>query len=320
MLKNDIELTIISPFYNEKAIIVQSITKLRYALERLSVRWELLLINDGSTDGSGDLAAQAVEGVESVRLLGYSHNRGRGYALRHGFEHSRGRYVITTESDLTWGADIIEKLYQELIRSDADVVIASPYAQGGKLENVPFTRALLSWLGNRLLRLTVPSNITMLSGMTRGYRGDMIRALPLEENGKEIHLEIVSKACMAGYVFSEIPATLRWEKPAPGQAKRRSKFKAGRLIRSHLLFGFHEAPIMLFGAFGGTACLLGFGLGMYLCYCYFFLGEVIGDRIALILTTIFLILSGFSTFLFCFLSYQIKLLRKDIFLLRRRIE
>ena len=61
---------------------------------------------------------------------------------------------------------------------------------------MPFNRALLSWLGNQVLRLTVPEKITMLSGMTRGYVGDFIRSVPLEEDRKEIHLEIISRAVM----------------------------------------------------------------------------------------------------------------------------
>ena len=168
-------------------------------------------------------------------------------------------------------------------------------------------------MGNRILRMTVSSDITMLSGMTRGYKGDFIRSLPLAEDGKEIHLEIVSKACMLSAVFSEIGATLRWAKAKKGKPKRKSKFKPGKLVRSHLLFGFNEAPILLFGSLGAAVLLMGLGLGFYLFVLYFIKGQVIGDRVVLIMTTIFLVLSGFSMFLFCFLAYQIRDLRKEMF-------
>jgi hypothetical protein len=149
--------------------------------------------------------------------------------------------------------------------------------------------------------------------MTRGYKGNFIRSLPLSEDGKEIHLEIVSKGCMLDCNFSEIPATLRWAKAKKGKPKRKSKFKLAKLVRSHLLFGFNEAPILLFGSIGAVVLLVGLVLGLHLSILHFLKGEVIGDRIVLIMTTIFLVLSGFSMFLFCFLAYQIRDLRKEAF-------
>ena len=274
---------------------------------------ELILVNDGSGDNTLNIISQLARDDQRIRIVSYKRNRGRGYALRTGFAHCRGRYVVTVESDLTWGEDVVSRLYNQLLDTDADIVIASPYAKGGRLENVPFRRALLSWLGNRILRVTVSSDITMLSGMTRGYKGDFIRSLPLSEDGKEIHLEIVSKGCMLDCNFSEIPATLRWAKAKKGKPKRKSKFKMAKLIRSHLLFGFNEAPILLFGSIGAVVLLAGLILGLRLSFLHFLKGEVIGDRVVMIMTTIFLVLSGFSIFLFCFLAYQIRDLRKEIF-------
>jgi glycosyltransferase involved in cell wall biosynthesis len=312
-------LSVIAPMYNEELIIRHGVTKLIEALEELKDSWELILVNDGSTDRTLDIISEIVSGHDRVKVISYKNNRGRGYALRTGFKHCRGDHVITTESDLTYGMDIISRLYKELLSSEADIVIASPYTKGGKLENVPFRRCLLSWLGNRLLRMTVPSNITTLTGMTRGYKGAFIRSLPLEEDGKEIHLEIVSKACMLGRQFSEIPATMRWAPSAKGKPKRKSKFKASRLIRSHLLFGFNEAPILLFGTVGSVAILVGLVFGCYLSYMYFLKGEVVGDRVVLIMTTIFLLMAGFSMFVFCFLAYQMKTLRKELFKLYNKL-
>ncbi len=313
---SNIELSVIAPMYNEEKIIQESIKKVLSAMEQLTIKWEVIFVNDGSTDKTLQIAEEATKDHKYARVISYNKNRGRGYALQTGFNHSKGRYIVTTESDVSYGEDIIRRLYEELQASQADVVIASPYAKEGALENVPFKRALLSWLGNQILKRTIPQNITTLSGMTRGYVGDFIRNVPLEQDGKEIHLEIVSKASMLKAHFSEIPVTLRWEPPCKNKPKRKSKFKAGRLIISHLLFGFNEAPIMLFGTIGGMSMLSGLTTGLYLSYLYFIRGEVIGDRVALILTTMFLILTGLSAFLFCFLSYQIKFLRQELFKLQ----
>ena len=312
-LHSNIQLSVITPMYNEEPTIRDCAAKLIEALKSFGDTWELILVNDGSTDNTLNIISDLAENDERVRIVSYPKNRGRGYALRAGFQHCRGEYVVTVESDLTWGQDIVFRLYNHLMDTDADIVIASPYAKGGRLQNVPFKRALLSWLGNRILRVTISSDITMLSGMTRGYKGDFIRSLPLAEDGKEIHLEIVSKACMLGAGFSEVAATLRWAQAKKGKPKRKSNFKVAKLIRSHLLFGFNEAPILLFGSIGAAVLLAGLILGVYLYFLHFLKGEVIGDRVVLIMTTIFLVLSGLSMFLFCFLAYQIRDLRKEMF-------
>jgi len=311
--RGDIQLSVISPMYNEEPTIRDCAGKLIEALKSFDGTWELILVDDGSGDNTLNIISQLAENDQRIKIVSYKQNRGRGYALRAGFAHCRGRYVVTVESDLTWGEDIVSRLYSQLLDTDADIVIASPYAKGGRLENVPFKRAFLSWLGNRILRVTVSSDITMLSGMTRGYKGDFIRSLPLCEDGKEIHLEIVSKACMLGASFSEIGATLRWAEAKKGKPKRKSKFKLAKLVRSHLLFGFNEAPILLFGSIGAAVLAAGLILGAYLYFLHFLKGEVIGHRVVLIITTIFLVLSGLSMFLFCFLAYQIRDLRKEMF-------
>ncbi len=316
---NTIALSVIAPVYNEELIIEESVRKLREAMANIDVPWELILVDDGSTDQTNTILCQATKDDERITVLHYKENRGRGFALRTGLNQSSGTYIVTTEADLNYGKEIISRLWNALQDTQADVVIASPYMRGGKLENVPWKRAFLSRIGNRILRMSVPTNISTVSGMVRGYNGNLIRSIPLEEDGKEIHLEIVSKACMLGARFCEIPAILRWNPPEKGQPKRKSKFRAGKLIRSHLLFSFNEAPIFFFGTLGIIACLIGLACGSYLSWLYFIKGQVIGDRVALILTTIFLTLAGFSTFLFCFLSYQIKDLKKEIFKFRHKL-
>jgi glycosyltransferase involved in cell wall biosynthesis len=312
-MENSLQLSVISPMYNEEAIIESSVLNIVTAIKKIGVSWELILVNDGSIDSTGELIESIANNDDHIKIVSYEKNRGRGYALRQGFNASCGKFVITTESDLTWGKSIIHKLYSELLETEADIVIASPYTKGGCLENVPFKRALLSNMGNKILKLTVPEEITMLSGMTRGYTGKFIRSIPLEEDCKEIHLEIVSKAVMLDAKFSEVPAKLRWNPPAKQKTTRKSKFNAKKLIISHLNFSFNEAPILLFGVLGSMLILMGILLGLNLSYLYFLKDQIIGDRITQILLCIFFILSGLSTFMFCFLSYQIKQLKTDIF-------
>ena len=317
-----VALSVIAPMYNEQGLIAESVAALRRAADAFAAHTgktiELILVNDGSTDDTLQAAQTAAADDPRITVLSYRVNRGRGYALRTGIAQCRGDYVITTESDLSWGETIIDALYRALIDTGADIVIASPYRPGGALENVPFKRRVLSRLGNWLLRRTVSQNISMLSGMTRGYRGTAIRSLPLNEDRKEIHLEIVSKAAMLNWRFAEIPAVLRWAPPVPGTPKRKSKFHAGALIRSHLLFGCLQAPALLLGGLGLILTLAGTIMGIVLAVRHFFGGATIGDRPILILTTAFLILAGLILCVSGFVALMIRSLRKDMFQLHCR--
>ena len=314
------DLSVIVPMYKEGDTVRDNITLLAEALKKLNLTWELIPVNDGSPDDTKTQLEQLQSQDERIRYVSYEMNRGRGYALRQGFKASSGTHVITTEADISYGIDIIGQLYNALLETQVDVLIASPYMKGGRLENVPFARAMLSRGANWLLRRAVAPPISTVSGMTRGYRGEAIRSIPLEEDGKEIHLEIVSKASVLGYRFSEIPATLAW-RFSKERTKRASKLdrKTVKHIISHLLFGFTESPILLFGTVGVFLLLCGTVLGTGLLYDHVIAGEVIGDRVVTIMTCIFLLLAGATSFLMYFISHQNREIKFEMLKLRQSI-
>jgi len=311
------DLSVIAPYYNEEACIAKNVKGLIGALRKLGISWELILVNDGSTDRSQALAEESMANESRVKLIGYRENRGRGYALRQGFARARGRYVVTTESDLSWGEGIVARLYEALKESDLDVVIASPYRPGGRLENIPFKRAFLSRFGNKLLTTAVPADLTMLSGMTRGYRREVIETLDLESDRKEIHLEIVAKCLALGYRIGEIPAVLRWEKPEPGKQARKSKFHSRKLIFSHLAFSFYQKPMLIFGVVGALMVLAGLALGVL--FLYQFLMRTLYPARPIYLLMVILLVAGIQMLSFGFLANQVGSLKRDIYRIQKAI-
>lgn len=261
-MSNDLshpDITLITPMYNESEHIDENINIILDALEKLEVDWEYVLVDDGSTDDSYSKAKKILADRPNCRIIHYEFNRGRGYALRQGFAVARGRYIITTESDLSWGAGIVQKLHYAILSSGSDIVIASIYLPGGGIENVPLFRRVLSSWGNVIMRWCFGNNLTMLSGMTRAYRRETIKALHLESNQKEIHLEIVAKSQALGLKITEIPAVIRWSPPKPGQPKRSNRGIA-KFIVPHLLGSFSHAAFRVFF----TVSLMLFFLGMVL--------------------------------------------------------
>ncbi len=256
-------ISIVSPFYNEATIIEASIRQMLANLASLKRPWELIVVDDGSTDGSGNIARQLAEMDSALRVVGYSENRGRGHAIRTGIAAARGNIVVTTEIDCSWGSDIVARIVAVFEEHPAtDMVIASPNLPGGGYENVPAHRVRISRLGNMVLRAALTRRITMYTGMTRGYRRARFLELPLDEDEKEFHLEVARKAIAFGFRIREIPAILSWQHnklAKPGAAQRKSSSRIRKLMRTHLLFSSLAAPIRYIGMMSAVLALVATG-------------------------------------------------------------
>lgn len=311
MYRNSQQLTtILLPMYNEDEYIAENLTSVLKTLEILPCGWELLVIDDGSTDNSCQRAEETLQGIKNARVISYQPNRGRGYALRIGFANARGKYIIVTESDLSWGAEVIPKLLEPLLNKEADVVIASVYLQGGGLINVPFKRKFLSRYGNKILTFGLSSNITMVSGMTRGYRREILDGIILGEDGKEVHLEIISKLIAIGAKMKEIPGIITWKKKDIRDKKRKSSFKTKKLIMSHFYYSLMESPFHFIGLLG----LIFIGLGFIGILAIIVL-KIIKFSLLRIpyfpLYTFMLIFVGLLTLFFSFISSQMRDLKRE---------
>ncbi len=254
------DISVVSPFFNEAGIIRESVLEMLSQLSNLEGDWELVVVNDGSTDNSAEIVREIAATHPRLRLLGYPHNRGRGYALRTGINSAQGDIIVTTEIDLSWGRDIVRDLVDSMHKwPDADIVVASPHLPGGSYRNVPLKRVLYSKLGNKVIRACMSNVVTMNTGMTRAYRRDAIRALPLYEEGKEFHLEVILKAKTLGYRIREIPAVLEWKdyKVKGRTVKRKSSSKVGKLVVSHSLFSIFANPVRYVWAMSIASLLLG---------------------------------------------------------------
>ncbi|MBN1342935.1 MAG: glycosyltransferase family 2 protein [Phycisphaerae bacterium] len=305
--------SVVSPMYNESAKIAEAVAAMRGSLESLGRSWEFILVNDGSVDDSLSLARQAAGEDPRIRIITYENNRGRGHALRTGFAAARGEFVVATEADLSWGTDIVHRLLVACERPGVDMVVASPHMEGGRLENVPTHRVFLTQFGNVLLRRLMPGGLTMNTGMTRAYRRDVLDAMDLHSDGKELHLEIISKAHALGFRMMEIPATLAW---SPDRRKEKRRFRAGGLIVSHIARGLAESPMALFGWLGGG--LLGMGLITLLTRLILF---VVGsDRGSIMLPIVGMMATGTGLvgLLTGFVAGQIRDLRNEGYRLQRR--
>lgn len=309
----EIELSVIAPMYNEAKNVNSTISSIAELLSTFEKPWELLLIDDGSTDNTLEIARKAEKEIDSLRVISYPVNCGRGKALRTGFEHARGKYVITIDFDLSYGPDHILLIYEQLVDPSLmnDVVLGSAYMKGGKVIGVSPFRLFISKLGNKILEYTFPQSFKTSTCILRGYKREVLQALELASDGKEIHLEILSKVCALGFRVKEMPATLTSRKTG------KSKFDLKKTSVTHFLFSIFERPILLFGITGIFFIISGFLIGCYVVYLRYF-GTLNPSR-PLVPLMVILLLVGSQFFCFAFIAIQNNNLRKEVHRLQKQI-
>jgi glycosyltransferase involved in cell wall biosynthesis len=284
--------SVVCPFFNEQNIIGAAAQRMIANLAEQFADWELILVDDGSDDRSLEILLSVLDPNEQrVRVISCGVNQGRGRALKNGIDIASGEIIVTTEVDCSWGDDIAVRLAQEIQDNRLDMVVASPHMRGGGLVNVPFRRVVITRVGNFLINHLFSSGVSMSTGMTRGYRRDVIQPLVVTENGKEFHLEVLLKLRTLGFRIGEIPAVLEWQDEklsANGsRGRRRSSTRLLRTAATHLRFVAVAEPRSHFGWFAALTAIGGVG---FIGLAFF--------NVAVGAPSIFLAILGLQLFLF----------------------
>ena len=131
--------SVIVPAYNEAAVLVDTLTRLSDHLASLEdlYRWEIVVVNDGSTDETGALAEEFARSHPNVRILHHRVNFLLGQALRYAFNSTQGDYVAVMDCDLSYEPEHLGRMLYAIQDSRARIVIASPYAKGGQDDEHP---------------------------------------------------------------------------------------------------------------------------------------------------------------------------------------
>jgi glycosyltransferase involved in cell wall biosynthesis len=242
-------LSVIVPTYNEALVIERSLLAIVAELDtNLSdqYRWELLVVDDGSTDGTVALIEGVAADHPSIRLLRHAVNFRLGQALRFAFGQSRGDYVVTLDADLTYGPEHIGQLLESLRVNSARIAVASPYMKGGRTTAIPFARRMMSRGANSLLSRAAGGTVSTITGMVRAYDGEFIRALALKAMGPEINTEILYKAQILRARIVEVPAHLDWTDQGARMETRRVNLRVSPTSKLYLFASFLFRPLAFF--------------------------------------------------------------------------
>jgi glycosyltransferase involved in cell wall biosynthesis len=240
--------SVIVPCYNEALVLDRSLHAIAEHLETLTDRYlfELIVVDDGSTDETLAIAEAFAAPRPWVRVLRHHVNFRLGQALRFAFGQSRGDYVVTFDVDLTYSVDHIERLLTAIETEHAKIAVASPYMRGGRTTAIPFRRAAMSKAVNKVLSASAGRSTATVTGMVRAYDGPFIRTLVLAGMGPDINTEVLYKAQILRARVVEIPAHLDWSAQAERMAKRRVSLRVSATSRLLAFFSFLFRPLTYF--------------------------------------------------------------------------
>lgn len=203
MEENVVELTILMPCLNEAETLATCIRKARKYLSESGVCGEVVVADNGSTDGSREIALAEGARVVPVPIRGY------GAALRAGIEAARGRYVVMGDADDSYDFSDLTS-FLERLRGGADLVMGNRFRGGIGPDAMPFLHKylgnpVLSFLGRKFFRV----NIGDFHCGLRGFNRDRILLLDLHTTGMEFASEMVVRSALAFYRIEEVPTTLK---------------------------------------------------------------------------------------------------------------
>lgn len=200
-LPEGLRISVVVPIYNEKATIAEIVRRIR----AVPIPKEIILVDDGSTDGTRDVLA-AMDCGEDVRIVLHERNCGKGAALKTGFQHVTGDIVIIQDSDLEYDPSQYHRLIQPIIEGVADVVYGSRFLPVGP------HRVLYYWhyVGNRLLTMLsnmfTDLNLTDMETCYKVFRREVVEAIAptLKEKQFGIEPELTCKIARRKYRVYEV--------------------------------------------------------------------------------------------------------------------
>lgn len=225
------QISVVIPCYNEAEGVPSLRERLGQVLPALRERGrvELILVDDGSTDGTNALLKAAFANLPDARVVQHERNRGLGQALRTGFAHAHGAIIITCDSDGTYPFAEIPALLDRLTPG-VDIVTASPYHPAGGVDNVPEYRVAISKCASFCYRFLIDWHIHTYTALFRACRREVVEQIVTRADGFMMVAELLVEARLAGFTVAEYPATLRVRQY--GQ----SKAKVLRITRTHLRY------------------------------------------------------------------------------------
>lgn len=224
-------LSIVIPCFNEEGSLSRYETELLPELAGLGLPWQLVLVDDGSQDGTAAAIAALCKRHPEIKAAAHEKNRGLGAALRTGFLAAIGEWIATLDADLTFHPRQIKDLLKKQKETGADLVGGSPYLTAEGMKDVPWVRRLPSLMINSFYRGLFDPGFLSYTPVFRLYSAATLRNLTLASEGFEINAEIAVRFWLAERKLAEVPVVLETRREGVSKLNRfRELRRHARLI------------------------------------------------------------------------------------------
>jgi dolichyl-phosphate beta-glucosyltransferase len=227
-----VDLSVVVPCFDEASRLPASLAAAQAYLAVCGHEFELILVDDGSRDGTREIIREAERANPAVRGITLPRNRGKGRALAEGVRQSRGRLVLTSDADFSAPIAELPKLVRS-IEAGAQVAIGSRAARGAREVDQPVHRRLMGKAFNLLVQALLLPGLWDTQCGFKLFRGDVARELfgALRTDGFAYDVEVLYRARRCGYRVSEVP--VRWTNSPTSrvQAVRHSREMLADLLR-----------------------------------------------------------------------------------------
>jgi len=278
------EVSVVVPMRNEAASVPDLYKELTAALERLGRPYEIIVIDDGSTDETFDLLAAQQRKDPRLRVIRFRRNFGQTAAFAAGFAHARGRFIVTSDGDLQNDPADIPAMIDLAEQKNADIV-----AGWRKQRQDPFiNRRLPSMIANWIISYATGVRLHDYGCSLKVFRAEVVK--PMKLYG-EMHRFLPAIASEQGVKIEEHVVNHRTRKHG------KSNYGISRTIRVVLdlmtvkfLISYRTRPLQIFGLWGLTMTLLGMLAWAWLIYVKYARHEGIADRPLLLAGTVLLLM------------------------------
>ena len=283
-MERDIEISVIAPVFNEKDNLLSFSNSVTTTMDKLGREWELLIIDDGSTDGSSDIIKDLSKHPR-IRSLLLSKSFGQTTAIQAGFDSAHGKFLVTLDSDLQNDPSDIPALLEKLIEEDLDLVVGW---RKNRKDNY-FLRNLPSMIANRLIANITGVKLHDYGCSLKAYRADVL---------KEVRLYGEMHRFIPAWMATKIPPSKISEMEVTHHPRTAgvSKYGISRtfrvfidLISVYFFMRFFSRPGHFFGLIGLVLSAIGSAILIYLIALKFIYGFDIGDRPLLIAGTLLVV-------------------------------
>ena len=221
-----LSLSLVLPAYNEAAVIVQAVAEAEAALGQLFTDFEILVVDDGSSDATAAIVRRNLAASPHTRLLKHAENRGYGAALRTGFEAARSHLIAFTDADCQF--DLLD--LGNMTRLAEDVPIVAGYRHDRKDS---WRRRFYSRGYNVLARAVLGTRVRDCDCALKVFRREALAKLLPESRGFFVNAEMLTRARLLGFEVAEVPVTHR---PRLGGESKVSIREIPRTLRTMLNF------------------------------------------------------------------------------------